>query len=89
MEDCNSSTDIIRHYFSNGLAYLEIAKLIGPHHGCSLSLSTLKRWLRQENLVRHPLAGRRSPQKDIVNAIAEELGGSGSNIGYQKMHWYL
>ena len=88
MEDCNSSTDIIRHYFSNGLACLEITKLIGLHHGCSASLSTLKRWLH-ENLVRRPLAGRRSPQMDIFNAIAEELGDSGSNIGYQKMHWYL
>ena len=40
-------------------------------------------------MVRHPLAERRSPQRDIVNAIAEELGGSGSNIEYRKMHRYL
>ena len=40
-------------------------------------------------MVRHPHAERRSPQRDIVNAIAEELGGSGSNIGYRKMHRYL
>ena len=86
MEDCNRLADIIRHYRSNGLAYLEIIELIGIHHGCFISLSTLKRWLRQENLVRRP---RRSPQRDIVNAIPEELVGSGSNIGYRKMHRYL
>ena len=40
-------------------------------------------------MVRRPLAGRRSPQRDIVNAIAKELGSSGSNIGYRKMHRYL
>ena len=89
MEDWNRLADIIRHYFSNGLAYLEVIELIGIHHGCFISLSTLKRWLRQENLVRRPLAGRRSPQRDIVNAIAKELGSSGSNIGYRKMHRYL
>ena len=89
MEDCNRLADIIRHYSSNGLAYLEIIELIGIHHGCFMSLSTLKRWLRQENLVRRPLAGRRSPQRHIVNAIAEELGGSGFNRGYRKMHRYL
>ena len=89
MEDCNRLADIIRHCFNNGLAYLEIIELIGIHHDCFISLSTLKRWLRQENLVRRPLAGRRSPQRHIVNAIAEELGGSGFNRGYRKMHRYL
>ena len=89
MEDCNRLADIIRHYFSNGLAYIEIIELIGIHHGCFTSLSTLKRWLRQENFVRRPLAGRRSPQRDTVNVIAEELGGGGSNIGYRKMHRYF
>ena len=59
------------------------------HHGCSISLSTLKRWLRQENLVRHQTAGRRNLQRNIVNSVAEELGGSGSNIIYRKMHKYL
>ena len=83
MEDCNRLVDIIRHYFSNRLACLEITESLGLHRGCSISLSNLKRWLPQENLQE-----RRSPQRDIVNAIAEELGGSGSNIGYRKMHRY-
>ena len=82
MEDSNRLADIIRHYCSNGLAYLEIIELIGIHHGCFIALSTLKRWLRQKNLVRGPLGGRRNPQKDIVNPVVDELGGSGSNIAY-------
>ena len=83
MEDCNRLVDIIRHCFSNRLAYLEITESLGLHRGCSISLSSLKRWVRQENLQE-----RRSPQRDIVNAIAVELGGSGSNTGYRKMHRY-
>ena len=86
MEYCNMLANVIRHYFRNGLAYLEIAELIGLGDGCSISLSTLKRGLSQENLVRRPFAGRRSSKRDIVNAIAEEHGDSGSNIGYQHMH---
>ena len=34
-------------------------------------------------------AGRWSPKRDIANVVEEELSGSGSNIGYQKMHRYL
>ena len=86
MEYYNMLANIIRHYFRNGWAYLEITELIGLRHGCSISLSTLKRGLRQENVVRRPLAGRRSSKRDIVNAIAEEHGDSGSNIGYRHMH---
>ena len=82
MEDSNRLANIIRYYFSKRLAYLEITKIIGLYHGCSIFLSTLKRQLRQKNLVRRPFAQRWSPQRDIVNAIAEELGGSGFNIGY-------
>ena len=66
-----------------------ITEFIGLNHGCSISLSILKRRLGQENLVHRPLAGRRSPQRDIVNAIEQELDGSGSNIGYRKMHRYF
>ena len=45
-ENCNRLADIIRHYFSNGLAYSEVTELIGLPHSYSMTLSTLKRWLR-------------------------------------------
>lgn len=79
MEDCNRLVEIKRHYFSYGLAYFETTELLGLHHCCSISLSTLKRWLHPENLVRRPLARREGLQR---NATAEEIGGKGSNIGY-------
>ena len=84
MEDCNRLADITRHYFSNKLAYLEITELIELHHGCSIFLSTLKRWLCQENLLPRTVAEKRSPQRDIVKARAEKLSGCGFNIGYRK-----
>lgn len=46
----------------------------------------LKQWLHYENLIGHSLAGRR---RNIMNAIEEELGGSGCIIRYQKMHRFL
>ena len=45
-------------------------------------MSNLKRWLCQENLVCCPLAEIINPQRDIVNAIVEEFGGSDTNKGY-------
>ena len=51
-------------------------------------MSTLKRWLSQQDLVRYLFAGM-SPLRDIVNVKAKELGCSSSNIVYPKMHVYL
>ena len=60
--------------FSNVVTYLKITALIGLHI----------------MVTAYPClpAGRWSPKRDIAN-VMEELGGSGSNIGYQKMHIYL
>ena len=48
--------DIILKYFSNGFSYLEIAELLNHVHDFQISLSTLKRWLKDNNLQRRPLA---------------------------------
>ena len=44
---------LIRHYFFRGFEYEEIRVLLMKHHDIEMSLSTLKRRIKANNLRRH------------------------------------
>ena len=73
---------IVDQYFHAGFKYKEIIALLKRCHGKKVSLRTLHRLLRQQNLYRK---GIQSPVPDIVSFIQHELQGSGSCIGYRAM----
>ena len=67
-------------YFHAGFKYKEI--ILERCHRKKVSLRTLHRLLRQQNLYRK---GIQSPVPDIVSFIQHELQGSGSCIGCRAM----
>ena len=69
--------DIINHYFSLGLAYSEILAFLLCFHGIEISLRQLKRVLRRQGLRRRK---DQSGNREILNAIEDELEGSGNSI---------
>jgi len=69
--------DIINHYFSFGLAYSGILAFLLCFHGIEISLRQLKRVLRRQGLRRRK---DHSGIREILNAIEDELEGSGSSI---------
>ena len=73
---------IVDQYFHAGFKYKEIIALLKRCHGKKVSLRTLHRLLRQQNLYRK---GIQSPVPDIVSFNQHELQGSGSCIGYRAM----
>ena len=77
--------DTILKYFNDGFSDLEIVELLNHVHDFQISLSTLKRWLKDNNLKR-PLSAARSPNEEIRQAVQEELSGSGSRVGYRRVH---
>ena len=66
----------------DGFKYKEIIAILERCHRKKVSLRTLHRLLRQQNLYRK---GIQSPVPDIVSFIQHELQGSGSCIGYCAM----
>ena len=76
--------DIILKYFNDGLSYLKIVELLNHVQDFEISLSTLKRWFKDNNLKRRPLEAVRSSQ-----AVEEELNGSDSRVGYRRVHCVL
>ena len=64
---------IVDQYFHAGFKYKEIIALLERCHGKKVSLRTLHRLLRQQNLYRK---GIQSPVPDIVSFIQHELQGS-------------
>lgn len=72
---------LIQGYFHMGLSYNEIIDCLLINHDIPLSLRQLKRILSKQNLGRR----RWSSFDETVNAIQEELRGSGSCIGYRAM----
>ena len=68
---------IVDQYFHAGFTYKEIIALLERYHRKKVSLRTLHRLLRQQNLYRK---GIQSPVADIVSFIQHELQGSGSCI---------
>ena len=78
--------EIIENYFNLGLTASEIALFLVSVHGIHISLRHLKRILRQLGCTRrrHP-----SDLNEVVQAVEEELRGSGSLLGYRAMHQRL
>ena len=78
--------EIIQNYFNLGLTASEIALFLVSVHGIRISLRHLKRILRQLGCTRrrHP-----SDLNEVVQAVEEELRGSGSLLGYRSMHQRL
>ena len=70
-------------YFNDGLSYLEPLNHV---HDFQINLSTLKRWLKDNNLKRRPLAAVRSSNEEIRQAVQEKLNGSGSRVRYCIVH---
>ena len=81
--------DIILKYFSDAFSYLKIVELLNHFHDFQISLSTLKRWLKDSNLKRRPLAAVRSSNEEIRQAVQEELNDSVSRVGYRRVYRIL
>ena len=45
----------IFRYFKGGFTYTEIVEFLQVRHGYGMSLSTLKRWLREKGMRKRPL----------------------------------
>lgn len=78
--------DQIKKYYNDGFSCVEILEFLAKYHGYNISLSTLKRRLREQGLHKRALVGRRQPIEIITTAIQNELYGSGADIGYRRMH---
>jgi len=78
--------EIILKYIHDGFSYLEIIELLRVQNHCNISLSTLKRFLKSNGIFRRPLENRRDTRDAIRQAITEEINGTGSTMGYRRMH---
>ena len=74
---------LISTYFNLGFTYNEILAFLLLSHGIKLSLSELKRVLKSRRLRRRENASRIT---EVINAVREELRGSGNSIGYRQIH---
>ena len=63
----------IFRYFEGGFTYTEILEFLRVRHGCLMSLSTLKRWLRKKGMRKRPLEAIRNGTSDIFEAVRDEL----------------
>ena len=59
----------IFRYFQGGFTYTGILEFLGVRHGYDMSLSTLKRWLREKGMWKRPLEATRDDVSDIFEAI--------------------
>ena len=71
----------IFRYFEGGFTYTEILEFLRVRHGCVMSLSTLKRWLRKVEAIGNDMS-------DIFEAVRGELE-SRADIGYRRIHKVL
>ena len=74
--------DAILKYFNDGFSYLVIVELLNHVHDFQISLSTLNRWLKDNNFKKRLLAAVCSSNEEIRQAVEEELNG----IGYRRVH---
>ena len=74
---------LISIYFNLGFAYNEIVTFLKKCHGIQLSVRHLKRVLKSKGLRRRI---HKSHLEHVLNAVREELNGSGNSIGYRQMH---
>ena len=75
----NDDEELIRYYFYKGFTYLDICRFLSQYHGIEMSLSTLKRRMKQLNLQ------RQNPEYNIDsvrNEIVALLEGPHSSRGY-------
>ena len=77
---------IIENYFNIGLTPSEIALFLVSVHGIGILLRQLKRILRWLGCTR---CRCRSNLNEVVEAVKEELRGSGSLLGYRVLHQRL
>ncbi len=80
----NDEEELIHYYFYKGFAYLDICQFLSPYHGIEMSLSTLKRCMKQLNLQ------RQNPEYDIDfvrNEIIALIDGPHSSRGYRSI-WH-
>ena len=78
--------EVIQNYFNLGFTAPEICLFLVSVHGIRMSLRHLKRILRRLGCTRRR---RQSDLDDVVQAVEEELRGSGSLLGYRAMHQRL
>ena len=76
--------ELISHYFHQGLSNSEIIAMLLSVHCISLSLSHLKRLLRLMGLKRRQPCTQDN-LRELLDAVREELKGSGSCLGYKSM----
>ena len=74
---------LISIYFNLGFAYNEIVTFLKKCHGIQLSVRHLKRVLKSKGLRRRI---HKSHLEHVLNAVREELNGSGNSIGCRQMH---
>ncbi|XP_056106311.1 uncharacterized protein LOC130084836 [Rhinichthys klamathensis goyatoka] len=77
-----TEADLIHKYFSEGHTYEVILDFLGTKHNIFLSLSTLKRKLRNAGLTRRT---EYTPINTVNAAITHELTGSGQLLGYRAL----
>jgi hypothetical protein len=83
LSDINEMASKIRIMFELGLSYPEICACLASVHGYIVSLRTVKRVLRREQLF------RRRNYSDVVEValfVLKELESSGQLLGYKTMH---
>ena len=78
--------EVVLKYFCDGFKYLEIIELLRVKHNNNTSLRSLKTWLKQNGISKRPLQNRRDPEVVIREAIIAELNGTGSTMGYRRIH---
>jgi len=80
---------LLVRYFNCGFTYLEIKEFLSVHHGKTVSLSTIKRHLKQMNLAKRPLQNKRISQNDLNNLVRAVISSSGGNMGYRRVWQHL
>ena len=78
--------NFILTYFHLGFSYVKILSFLVMSHGISLSIQQLKRTLRNQGLFRRR---NLSDPREVINAVEQELRGSGCSLGYRLMHQRL
>lgn len=80
--ETTTEDELIFKYFTEGHSYEVIIDFLATKHNISISLSTLKRRLKDVSLTRRT---NYTPITSVRAAISEELKGSGQLLGYRAM----
>ncbi|XP_057292231.1 uncharacterized protein LOC130614788 [Hydractinia symbiolongicarpus] len=76
--------ELIESYFLDGYTNVEILGFLAIQHNIYISVSTLKRRLKEKNL-RRSISKQNEDRAAIGAEVARQLFGSGSNLGYRKI----